>query len=76
MLSILTDEVSILVDTLIPEIDHDRLHGWTASDLNCLMLVHGGVGSLPWGVVAKAGSVLDVKAKERRKVIEVRANHT
>ena len=75
MLSVHADPVGILVDTLIPEIDHDRLHGWSAGDLNSLMLVNGGAGPLPWVVVAEAGPVLDVEAEERREVIEIGANH-
>ena len=75
MLSIHAYEVRILVDTLIPEVDHDRLHGWAASDFNCLMLVHRRVSLLPWAMIAKAGSILDVEAKKWSKVIEVGANH-
>ena len=54
MLCIHADEVRILVDTLVPEVDHDRLHGWAASDLNGLMLVHSRMSLLPWAVVAEA----------------------
>ena len=60
--------------TLVPYINHDWLHGGSAGNFDCLVLVHSMVGPFIWGVVAEAWSILNIYSEEWSEVIEIWPN--